>query len=51
MRNPHNEALSSDIVDRIPADKVPPELKCVLTGRHDTRGDLIARRIKSPRVS
>jgi len=41
MRNPHNEALSSDIVDRIPSDKVPPELKCVLTGRHDTRGDLI----------
>lgn len=41
MRNPHNETLSSDIADRNPADKTPPERKCVLTGRHDTRGDLI----------
>lgn len=41
MRNPHNEPLSSDIADRSPAGKTPPERKCVLTGRHDTRGDLI----------
>jgi uncharacterized protein len=41
MRNPHNETLSSDIVDRSSADKVPPERKCVLTGRHDARADLI----------
>ena len=41
MRNPHNEPLSSDIVDRTAAGKTPPERKCVLTGRHDARGDLI----------
>jgi len=41
MRIPHNEPLSSDITGNVPAGKVPPERKCVLTGRHDARGDLI----------
>lgn len=41
MRNPHNEPLSSDIIGKAAAGKAPPERKCVLTGRHDARGDLI----------
>ncbi len=41
MRNPHNEPLSSDIIGKGAAGKTPPERKCVLTGRHDARGDLI----------
>jgi predicted RNA-binding protein YlxR (DUF448 family) len=41
MRNPHNEPLSSDIIGKAAAGKTPPERKCVLTGRHDARGDLI----------
>ncbi|MBB3860718.1 hypothetical protein GGQ88_001987 [Novosphingobium hassiacum] len=41
MRNPRNEPLSSDKADRTPTGKTPPERKCVLTGRHDARGDLI----------
>ncbi|MFN4134462.1 MAG: DUF448 domain-containing protein [Novosphingobium sp.] len=41
MRIPHNEPLSSDSVGASPAGKAPPERKCVLTGRHDSRGQLI----------
>jgi predicted RNA-binding protein YlxR (DUF448 family) len=41
MRNPHNEPLSSDIVGKAPAGKSSPERKCVLTGQHDARGELI----------
>ncbi|WP_226017322.1 DUF448 domain-containing protein [Novosphingobium sp. FKTRR1] len=41
MRNPHNEPLSSDILVDAPAGKVPPERKCVLTGRHDARDSLL----------
>ena len=46
MRNPHNEPLSSDIIGSAPAGDPPkegaqPERKCVLTGRHDTRGELV----------
>lgn len=41
MRIPHNEPLSSDIDGKAPAGKSPPERKCVLSGRHDARGDLI----------
>jgi uncharacterized protein len=46
MRNPHNEPLSSDIVGKASAGRPPkertlPERKCVLTGRHDTRDDLL----------
>lgn len=41
MRNPRNEPLSADKAGRTPTGKTPPERKCVLTGRHDARGDLI----------
>lgn len=45
MRNPHNEALSSDISGSKPAGtskmEDQPERKCVLTGRHDARGELV----------
>ncbi|OZA72126.1 MAG: nucleic-acid-binding protein, partial [Sphingomonadales bacterium 39-62-4] len=46
MRNPHNEPLSSDIVGKAAAGRPSkegtlPERKCVLTGRHDTRDDLL----------
>ncbi|MBY0393650.1 MAG: DUF448 domain-containing protein [Novosphingobium sp.] len=45
MRNPHNEALSSDISGGKPAGtskkEDQPERKCVLTGRHDARGELV----------
>jgi hypothetical protein len=41
MRIPHNEPLSSDIVDAKPAGKSSPERKCVLTGQHDARDELL----------
>ncbi len=46
MRNPHNEPLSSDIVGKTAAgapstEGAQPERKCVLTGRHDARGQLL----------
>jgi uncharacterized protein len=46
MRNPHNEPLSSDISGSAPAgdpskEGAQPERKCVLTGRHDARGELV----------
>jgi predicted RNA-binding protein YlxR (DUF448 family) len=45
MRNPHNEPLSSDISGSKPAGtsakEAQPERKCVLTGRHDARGELV----------
>ena len=45
MRNPHNEPLSSDITGSKPAGtsakEAQPERKCVLTGRHDARGELV----------
>ena len=45
MRNPHNEPLSSDISGSKPAGTsakdAQPERKCVLTGRHDARGELV----------
>ena len=45
MRNPHNEPLSSDIIGSKPAGtsakEAQPERKCVLTGRHDARGELV----------
>ena len=45
MRNPHNEPLSSDRTGSEPAGDpamgAQPERKCVLTGRHDARGELI----------
>lgn len=41
MRIPRNEPLSSDNDGKLPAGKPLPERKCVLTGRHDSRGDLI----------
>ena len=45
MRNPHNEPLSSDISGSKPAGTsakdAQPERKCVLSGRHDARGELV----------
>lgn len=45
MRNPHNEPLSSDRSGGKPAGTsetdAQPERKCVLTGRHDARGELV----------
>jgi uncharacterized protein len=45
MRNPHNEPLSSDRSGSKPAGpsakEAQPERKCVLTGRHDARGELV----------
>lgn len=45
MRNPHNETLSSDRIGSGPAGpsskEAQPERKCVLTGRHDARGELV----------
>jgi len=45
MRNPHNEALSFDTAGSEPAGKpekgAQPERKCVLTGQHDARGELV----------
>lgn len=45
MRNPHNDTLSSDRIGSQPAGtsakEAQPERKCVLTGRHDARGELV----------
>lgn len=45
MRNPHNEPLSSDRSGSGPAGtstkEGQPERRCVLTGRHDARGELV----------
>jgi predicted RNA-binding protein YlxR (DUF448 family) len=45
MRNPHNDTLSSDRIGSKPAGtsakEAQPERKCVLTGRHDARGELV----------
>lgn len=45
MRNPHNDPLGSDRSGRTPvgasATEPQPERKCVLTGRHDARGELV----------
>ncbi len=45
MRNPHNDTLSSDRIGSKPAGTPAkgdqPERKCVLTGRHDARGELM----------
>lgn len=41
MRNPRNDPLSFDTERTAPAGKILPERKCVLTGRLDSRGDLV----------
>lgn len=41
MRIPHNEPLASDIVDARGGGKVPPERRCILTGRNGDRDELI----------
>ncbi|OYW16172.1 MAG: nucleic-acid-binding protein [Novosphingobium sp. 12-64-8] len=41
MRIPRNDPLRSDIARGGPAGATLPERKCVLTGRHDARGELV----------
>lgn len=45
MRNPHNDTLSADSAGSRtagqPSKEAQPERKCVLTGRHDARGELV----------
>ena len=41
MRNPRNERVSSDIAEARPARKSEPERKCILSGEHGARGELV----------
>ena len=41
MRTPNNEPLGSDIVDAPRAAKAAPERKCILSGEHGARGELV----------
>lgn len=41
MRIPHNEPLEVDIVDGRPAKHASPERRCILTGSHGPRDELI----------
>ncbi len=41
MRNPHNEPLGSGIAEAAPAGETSPERRCILSGRRDSRGELI----------
>ena len=47
MRIPHNEPLGSDIPEAQPVTKDSPERRCILTGRHGTRDELIRLAISS----
>ena len=41
MRTPNNERVSSDIAEARPARKSEPERKCILSGEHGARGELV----------
>ena len=41
MRPPNNERVSSDIAEARPARKSEPERKCILSGEHGARGELV----------
>ncbi len=41
MRIPHNEPVGSDITQAHPAGKDSPERRCILTGSHGSRDELI----------
>jgi predicted RNA-binding protein YlxR (DUF448 family) len=41
MRIPHNEPLASGSLEAHPAGKEPPERRCILTGSHGARDELI----------
>ena len=41
MRIPHNEPLETDIVDGRPAKNASPERRCILSGEHGSRDELI----------
>jgi uncharacterized protein len=41
MRIPHNEPLASDILEAHPAGSDQPERRCILTGSHGARDELI----------
>jgi predicted RNA-binding protein YlxR (DUF448 family) len=41
MRNPHNERVSSDIAETGPARESAPERRCILSGEHGGRDELV----------
>lgn len=41
MRTPNNERVSSDIVDARGSDKAGPERRCILSGEHGARAELV----------
>ena len=48
MRIPHNEPLGSGISNARPAGESPPERRCILTGGHGARDELIRLAISPP---
>ena len=46
MRTPNNERVSSDIVEAPRARKSEPERKCILSGEHGAREQLVRLRLR-----